>query len=108
MFEIFILGRKFFRHLEKRQKDVPLQVEQINLVNYFIGIIDRFRKIVEYLAHFRRCFKIKLVVWKYKTFVFYKHIIITELAKRGRGLFLAGVDAKQDIMRVKIGLVHVM
>ena len=63
---------------------------------------------MEYLAHFRRCFKIKLVIWKCKAFVFYKHIIIAKLAKRWRRLFLAGVDAKQDIMRVKIGLVHVM
>ena len=57
---------EFFRDRKGGQQDIFFQVQYLDLINHCIGIVERFGNIAEQLLHFLRCFKIKLVIRKFK------------------------------------------
>ena len=85
---------KSFFHREIRQQDITGQTQQFHFIHHFVGVVNGFRQVVEYLAHFRRFLEVKLVVWKGKPPVLHVHIIIGKITQGRGGLFFPGIDTK--------------
>ena len=90
------------------QEYFPFQIQQFNLIHYFVGIINGLRKVFKNLRHLCTCFQIELVVGKCKAFIFDQHIVISKFTQGWCTLFFSGIDAEQDIMCIKIVLVYIM
>ncbi len=76
MLQVFVLRGKFGGYRKMGKEDIPFQIQQLNLINDFIGIVNGFRKIMEYLAISSGGLEIELVVGKCKTFILHQDIVI--------------------------------
>ena len=90
------------------EEDIPLEVQHLNFVYNFIGIVDGLFKVMKDRCHFSGCLEIELVVWKGEPFVFQADIIIRELPCSRRSYFFSCIDAEEDIMCVEVFLVNIM
>ena len=64
----------------------------------------RFREVMKQLTHFRLRFKIKLVVRETETIAFATFFV----GSNGRALHIAGIHTQQNIMRVRVLLIHIV
>src|SRR6185312_4265871 len=81
-----------------------LQLQYIYLVDDLVGVVERFGDVVKELAHFGLGFKEELVVREAEAIALATFFISCD----GRALHIAGIYAKQNIMRVTVLLIHVV
>ena len=90
------------------QEDVSCEVQPFYFVNHLIGIVDGFGQVVKSFHHLCRFLEVELVVGEGKSFILHVHIVVSKIPQ-GRGrLFFTRVDAKQDVVCVKIILLYIV
>ena len=78
------------------------------LVHNFHGIVQRLWHILEQFPHFSLRLEIKLVVPESETAAFHDGAFFHKFTDSRCGLFFAGIDAKQNIVRVGVFLVYIV
>ena len=78
------------------------------LVYDFERIVQGLRHIFEQGPHFSLCFEIELVIPEGKTATFHYCTFFHKFPYGGCGLFFACIQAKQNIVRVGVFLIHIM
>ena len=93
---------------ETGEQDLAGQVQYIDFAHDLVGVVNGFGQVIKHLGHFLGLLKIELIVGEGEAFVLHVKIVIGEIAQGRGGLFLPGVDAKQDVVCVEIILLHIV